>query len=1292
MAIIYSYPTVTPTSDDLVLGTDVNGEGKPTKNFTIQSIVDIVQGGATGLGAVLTISGDALQQPATNFTNVQGTGTSTFGSFIDGTMTISSGVGTGFTSITSTDFQGNLTGIVKAGSSIQGTVTGVTQAVGTSNATLATTKFVMDKVDPSVLTFDGTSGGDQTVNLAAQKFSLLGTANEIESVGTAQTITFGFPAAGVVLPDGSTATTQAASDDSTKIATTAFVRNYDDTQDLDFSGTTGSGSVLLNSQTLAIAGTANQIVTNGGGQTLTIALTDPIITNLTGNVTGILKDGSSIETTVTGVTQTAGNDSTRLATTEYVDAAAGAKTLDYAGDSTGPFALNLSTDDLEFNGDTNITVTAATVTANKGIVTIDLNNDVGISGTMTAGTFTDGTFSGTAGTYTGGVSITSSTFTATNTPIGFIGNASTATALASPGTIQLLSGSGATQGVASNAVTYTSGGDVQLTTTLADTTVTAKALTNLPTPTSAAINANDTILAAMAKLQGQITGIAGSLAFEGTWDARTVAEGGAGTPPSATPVNGQFWIVDPAGSQDLDGITDWLVGDWAIYVSNGAGTDAWQKLDQSNEVLGSGAATKLALWTSTNTLGTGLISDDGATVTIGTNGNLVVQGDTTLGDNAALDTVTLNGPTTFESTGRFKKGIALGTATDGSEYGASNQVLTASTSAGSPPTWETPTTGTVTSVAGGTGITITGTATATPTVNIDTVGTDNAIEVLTAAPAATGDFIWFSDINDSNTLRKSTLANLPFVPAVSGTQYTIPMFATASTLDDSIISQNAGATEATISGNLNITGLYKKGGSQIALNDLSNASTTYNGVYLGRIDPVGLVVGAAYNIVIGEVAGNSLTSGGNSIFIGHSAGKATTAQSHNVFIGHEAGIVNTLGSNIGIGSGALEASTSADSNVAIGHHVAKNLTTGDRNIYIGQNVVAGAVDASREIVIGNQTTGNGSNTITLGDTASTVFYGGKNGIDIGSAVKPWGDLYVDNGSFDGNLEANYFVATAANTTNSASKIVTEMHQTNEGGHSVYGSTTSSAADYLIKLKSSDASVSSNAFLLTQTLAQFGTGRITIGNQGTSNRLISMGYQEQWEFYQNSQTTLQFRKGTATTKPIYEVNTGGSFTLNQYGSGNNTGTATYNLEVDSSGKIIETPSTSPGGGGGTFHGDQAITNSTPAQKAFTLNRATTGTLIFDVWFTSETSTGTSVAKKYTVAHAHNATPVYNKIIDTGPLVDAAGNRDFTVSFVNAGSGLSVECYIIGAGIASQNIGYTVQVGYDSTNALTFTAAS
>ena len=38
-------------------------------------------------------------------------------------------LGTGFTSIASTDFAGDLTGVVKAGSSIEGTVTGVTQAI-----------------------------------------------------------------------------------------------------------------------------------------------------------------------------------------------------------------------------------------------------------------------------------------------------------------------------------------------------------------------------------------------------------------------------------------------------------------------------------------------------------------------------------------------------------------------------------------------------------------------------------------------------------------------------------------------------------------------------------------------------------------------------------------------------------------------------------------------------------------------------------------------------------------------------------------------------------------------------------------------------------------------------------------------------------------------------------------------------------------------------------------------------------------------------------------------------------
>lgn len=760
MAIIYSYPIAQPTADDLLLGTDLGGDGKPTKNFTIQSIVDLLQGSATGLGAVITVNSSAKDingdnQSAIDFLNISGTGTVTFNSFSDGTMSVSGGVGTGFVSITSADFAGDLTGIVKNGSSIQGNVTGVTQPVGTSNTKLATTAFVMNKVDPSVLQYLGDSTGPFSLNLVTDDFKISGTANQIETTATTVggnigTINLKFPTAGVTLPDGSVATTQAASDDSTKVATTAFVKAQSDALDLDFTGDSGTSSVLLNSQTLDFEGTANEVTTTVSAQKVKFNL--PTNVTIGGIFTGTTFSGDlngTINTATTGTTQTAGDDSTKIATTAYVDTAAGAKVLQYQGDTGGPFDLNLKDDDLDIAGGSNISTTAATVAANLGVITIDLNDSVTISGTSKADTFT--TTAGTATWVTtvldGFTAITSDLFTGPLT-----GNASTATALASSGAISISGDAVSTGGPH----TYTSGGAVTIPTTIADTTVTGKVLTNLATPTSTAIAATDTILAAMAKLQGQINGIAGSLAFEGTWDARTVAEGGAGTPPSATPVNGQFWIVSVAGSQDLDGITDWLVGDWAIYVDNGAGTDAWQKLDQSNEVLGSGTANKIAKWTSTNTLATGLIADDGTTVTVGNSGNFIVEGNTTLGD-ADTDSTTVKGPAVFEETSRFNVGISLGATT----YGTAGQVLTSGGGAASVNTWTTPTTGTVESVTAGDGIVLTGDA-VDPVVNVDYAGTDNI--VLSAGTAVTpvgADTIIINDATTGNVVQ-ALVSNLPF--------------------------------------------------------------------------------------------------------------------------------------------------------------------------------------------------------------------------------------------------------------------------------------------------------------------------------------------------------------------------------------------------------------------------------------------------------------------------------------------------------------------------------------------------
>ena len=56
MAIVYSYEQATqPALGDLLLGTDISASGKPTKSFSIQSIVDLVETGVPGGGTVTSI-------------------------------------------------------------------------------------------------------------------------------------------------------------------------------------------------------------------------------------------------------------------------------------------------------------------------------------------------------------------------------------------------------------------------------------------------------------------------------------------------------------------------------------------------------------------------------------------------------------------------------------------------------------------------------------------------------------------------------------------------------------------------------------------------------------------------------------------------------------------------------------------------------------------------------------------------------------------------------------------------------------------------------------------------------------------------------------------------------------------------------------------------------------------------------------------------------------------------------------------------------------------------------------
>jgi hypothetical protein len=60
------------------------------------------------------------------------------------------------------------------------------------------------------------------------------------------------------------------------------------------------------------------------------------------------------------------------------------------------------------------------------------------------------------------------------------------------------------------------------------------------------------------------------LDFQGSWNASTNSPALA----SSTGTNGEFYIVSVAGATDLNGITNWGIGDWAIF--NGT---VWQRVE-----------------------------------------------------------------------------------------------------------------------------------------------------------------------------------------------------------------------------------------------------------------------------------------------------------------------------------------------------------------------------------------------------------------------------------------------------------------------------------------------------------------------------------------------------------------------------------------------------------------------------------------------------------------------------------------------------------------------------------------
>jgi hypothetical protein len=122
--------------------------------------------------------------------------------------------------------------------------------------------------------------------------------------------------------------------------------------------------------------------------------------------------------------------------------------------------------------------------------------------------------------------------------------------------------------------------------------------------------------------------VLGALSYQGTWNASTNTP----TLTSSVGTKGYYYVVSVAGSTNLNGITDWQVGDWAVY--NGT---AWQKIDNTDAVTSVNGYTGTVVLTNTDISGFGTMSTQNANSVAITGG--------------AIDGTTIGATTT--STGKF---------------------------------------------------------------------------------------------------------------------------------------------------------------------------------------------------------------------------------------------------------------------------------------------------------------------------------------------------------------------------------------------------------------------------------------------------------------------------------------------------------------------------------------------------------------------------------------------------------------------------------------------------------------
>lgn len=146
------------------------------------------------------------------------------------------------------------------------------------------------------------------------------------------------------------------------------------------------------------------------------------------------------------------------------------------------------------------------------------------------------------------------------------------------------------------------------------------------------------------------------------------------------------------------------------------------------------------------------------------------------------------------------------------------------------------------------------------------------------------------------------------------------------------------------------------------------------------------------NIGIGSYSLNKIAGGDDNLAIGHDALLNVVTTSQNTAVGNRALRLSTSSRNTALGYGSGDRLTTGTENVSAGYLAGSfisggstGMTTNSYSIYLGSQSKASANGLSNEVVIGYNAVGNGSNTVTLGNTNNTGVF--TSGFYLGTNAK-----------------------------------------------------------------------------------------------------------------------------------------------------------------------------------------------------------------------------------------------------------------------------------------------------------------